>query len=121
MKNTDIKSVTIGIPVKNLKEAIGWYRKLFPNREEVTPMEGIWEVLLTPSVWLQLFESDVEESSSKSINLETNDVTLSRELVISLDVKAGEIETVPGTVQYFEFSDPFGNNFSFVQLLSEKD
>lgn len=121
MKDYEIKSVTVGIPVKNLKEAINWYRKLFPNQKEVTPMEGVWEVLITPSVWLQLFESDIEETSSKSINLETDDIILNRELVISLNVKAGEIETVPDTIQYFEFSDPFGNNFSFVQLLHKKD
>lgn len=121
MENYEIKSVTIGIPVKNLAEATEWYRKLFSNKEEMTPMEGIWEVLIAPSVWIQLFESEAEESSAKSINLETNDITLSRELVASLSVRAGEIETVPGTLQYFEFSDPFGNNFSFVQLLHKNN
>jgi hypothetical protein len=121
MKTNDIKSVTIGMPVKKITEATNWYRKLFPDREEATPMEGIWEILIMPSVWLQLFESDAKENSSKSINLETNDILLSRKLVMSLGVKAGEIEIVPNIIQYFEFSDPFGNNFSFIQLLSKKD
>ena len=118
MKENEIKSVTIGIPVKNLKETMLWYQKFLPNREELTPGEGIWEVSVTSSVWLQFFESDVVESSSRSINLETNDIKKSRELVLSLDIEAEEIKEVPETVRYFEFSDPFGNKFSFVQILS---
>ena len=114
MENHKIKSVTIGIPITNLEEGINWYRKLFPNQKELIPMEGIWEISVTSSVWLQLFESDTKEISSRSINLETNNIELSHDFIKSLNVKVGKIEEVPETVKYFEFTDPFGNNFSFV-------
>lgn len=116
MKNFKINSVTIGIPVTNLEEGINWFRKLLPNQEEMIPTEGIWEISITSSVWLQLFESNTKEISSKSINLETNNIEASHELIKKLNVKIGEIEEVPQTIKYFEFSDPFGNNFAFVEI-----
>ncbi len=112
-----INSITIGLPVTDLNRAVEWYRKLLGELEEVSPMEGIIEMKVMPSFWLQLFEVETKESSSKSLNLETENIELSHELVLSLGRDAGQIETVPETIHYFEFSDPFGNLLSFYQLL----
>lgn len=111
-----INSVTVGLPVTNLVQAIDWYRQLLGKLEELNPAEGIWEVCVTPSFTLQLFELESEETSSKNVGFETSDIEASRTLVLSLGVMAGEIETVPDAVRYFEFSDPFGNLLSFYQL-----
>ena len=113
-----INSVTVGLPVTDLKRATDWYRQLLGEREEVIPMDGVWEIQVASSFWLQLFELDAEESSSKSVNFETENIEQSHELVLSLGVEAGQIETVPEAVQYFEFSDPFGNLLSFYKPLS---
>ncbi|WP_261841396.1 VOC family protein [Aliamphritea ceti] len=112
-----ISSVTVGLPVTDLSRATDWYRLLLGSLEEVSPMEGIWEIRVTSSFWLQLFELEAEESSSKSVNFETDDIERSHELVLSLGVDAGQIETVPEAIQYFEFSDPFGNLLSFYKTL----
>jgi len=114
---SNINSVTVGIPVTDLERAIEWYRQLLGEREEMVPMEGIWEIQLTSSFWLQLFQADAEESSLKSINIETDSIEQAHALVSSLGVEAGAIETVPDAVQYFEFSDPFGNLLSFCKTL----
>lgn len=82
-------------------------------------MDGIWEVRVTPSFWLQFFGFNGEESSLKSVNFETDNIEHSHKLVLSLGVKAGQIETVPEAVQYFEFKDPFDNLLSFYKSLSE--
>lgn len=113
-----INSVTVGLPVTDLNRAIEWYRKLLGELEEVSPMEGIIEIRVLSSFWLQLFEVEADESSLKSVNLETENIELSHELVLSLGADTGKIETVPETIHYFEFSDPFGNLLSFYQLLS---
>lgn len=112
-----ISSVTVGLPVTNLAQAIDWYRQLLGELEELNPAEGVWEVCVTPSFTLQLFELESEEISSKNVGFETSDIEVSHKLVLGLGVMAGEIETVPNAVRYFEFSDPFGNLLSFYQLL----
>lgn len=114
-----IVSATVGLPVSDLNKAIEWYRQLLGEREEINPIEGVWEARVTPSFWLQLFELEPDVSSSKVVRFETEDVERSRKLALSLGVEVGEIETVPEAVRFFEFSDPFGNMLSFYQLLSE--
>ncbi len=116
--NDKVNSVTVGLPVTDLSRATEWYRLLLGKLEEANPMDGIWEIRVTSSFWLQLFEIDIEESSLKSVNFETDNIENSHKLVLSLGVEAGQIETVPEAVQYFEFSDPFGNLLSFYQSLS---
>ena len=113
----EIASVIVSIPVTNLNQAIDWYRQLLGEREEITPTEGIWEIVVTPSFTLQLFELDAEESSSKSLGFETTDIKFSHKLAVDLGANVGDIETVPDAVHYFEFSDPFGNLLSFYQPL----
>ena len=113
-----ISSVTVGLPVTDLNRAIDWYRQLLGELEEISPAEGIWEICVTSSFTLQLFELDCKESSSKNVGFETSDIKLSHKLVLSLGVEVGEIETVPEAVHYFEFSDPFGNLLSFYQFVN---
>lgn len=117
--NNKISSVTVSLPVTNLNQAIDWYRWLLGELEEINPAEGIWEICVTPSFTLQLFEQESRESSSKNVGFETSNIELSHKLAFSLGVKVGDIETVPEAVHYFEFSDPFGNSLSFYQLVND--
>lgn len=112
-----ISSVTVGLPVTDLNRAIDWYRQLLGELEEISPTEGVWEICITPSFTLQLFELESEESSSINVGFETDSIELSHKLALSLGVKVGDIETVPEAVSYFQFSDPFGNLLSFYQLM----
>ena len=113
-----INSVTVGVPVPDLEKSIEWYRKLLGDLESFSPTEGIWEICVTSSFTLQLFELESEESSMKNIGFESTDIEESHRLVTTLGVTVKEIETVPDTVRYFEFSDPFGNLLSFYQVLA---
>ena len=119
MNNININSATVGLPVTNLNQAIDWYRQLLGSRDEISPTEGIWEISITSSFWLQLFESTATESSAKSVNFETDNIESIHQLASSLGVDVGPIETVPEAVHYFEFSDPFGNLLSFYQPLTD--
>ncbi len=49
---------------------------------------------------------------------ESSDIEASRMLAVSLGSGVGDIQTVPQTVTYFEFRDPFGNRLSFYKLLA---
>jgi hypothetical protein len=38
-------------------------------------------------------------------------------LASSLSINVGQIQTVPATIRFFEFRDPFGNRLSLYELL----
>lgn len=113
----EIGSVTIGIPVVDLTEGIAWYRRLLPNAEEIAPAPGVWEISITPSVWLQVFEQKCSGPNPAVIRFECVCIEAGRELALELSKEVGEIETIPGVVRYFEFRDPFGNQFSYYELM----
>ena len=114
---TTIRSITVGLPVGDLNEGVAWYRQLIGPAEEAEPAPGVWECLLMPSVWLQLFEQDADSPNPSVMRFEAANIQDSHGLAVRLGSDVGEIETVPGVVSYFDFSDPFGNHLSFYQLL----
>jgi lactoylglutathione lyase len=115
---TKIKSITVGLPVTELKRAVEWYRQLLGEVEEVNPAPGVWEFQIVPSGWLQLFESEINELNQSVMRFESHDIEASRMLASSLSINVDQIKTVPETVRYFEFGDPFGNRLSFYELLA---
>src|SRR4030095_16986556 len=115
---TKIKSFTVGLPVTELKRAVEWYRQLLGEVEEVNPAPGVWEFQIVPSGWLQLFESEINETNQSVVRFESHDIEASRMLASSLSINLDQIENVPEAVRYFEFRDPFGNRLSFYELLA---
>lgn len=114
-----IRSVTVGIPVRDLGEAIAWYRQLVGRGEELEPAPGVWELELMPSVWLQLFEQAPEGTNPSILRFEAERIEASHDHVTRLCDDVGAIQDVAGAVRYFEFQDPFGNQLSFYQLLDD--
>lgn len=111
------QSITVALPVFSLEQAVDWYRKLLGAVEEMNPAPGVWEFQLTSSAWLQLFELEPGSPNPAVLRLEVDDVGASHELALRLETEVGAIETVPGVIRYFEFTDPFGNQLSFYELL----
>jgi len=119
METNRINSVTIGIPVSNLKEATDWYREILGNPEVINPAPDVAELSLTSTSWLQLFQVKNSESNPTILRFESNDIVASHELALKHGVQVGDVETVPGFVKYFDFRDPYGNALSFYELLEE--
>ena len=113
-----VKIFSVGLPVIDLNSAVDWYRRLLGEVEELNPAPGVWEFKIVPSGWLQLFESEINEPNQSVVRFESHDSEASRVLASSLSINVDQIETVPGTVKYFEFRDPFGNRLSFYELLA---
>ena len=78
---TKVKTFTVGLPVRELKRAVEWYRQLLGEVEEVNPAPGVWEFQIVPSGWLQLFESEINEPNQSVIRFESHDIEASRMLV----------------------------------------
>ena len=114
-----IKSITIGLPVPDLKKATAWYREILGNPEIINPAPGVSELSLTSTSWLQLFEVESSEANPTALRFESNDIMASHKLALKYGNQVGEVEIVPSVVKYFEFHDPFGNTLSFYELFAE--
>ena len=119
METNIIKSITIGLPVPDLKKATAWYREILGNPEIINPAPGVSELSLTSTSWLQLFQVENIESNPTVLRFESNDIKLSHELALKHGSQVGDVETVPDVVKYFDFQDPYGNMLSFYELLEK--
>lgn len=114
-----IVGVTVGIGVKNVKEAAAWYKSLLGDVETMEPDPGTIELKLTDNTWLQLDDTGYLEvgGGSSIIRLETEDIEAAHEQAKKLSSDVDDIVIVEGVVKYFDFKDPSGNRLSYVQLI----
>ena len=118
--NQKIKGITIGIAVKDVKEATNWYKSLFgENIEIMEPAPDTIELKLTDNVWLQLDDTGYLTLGGESsvVRFETDDIYTAHEFAKKLASDVGDIVTVEGVVKYFDFKDPWNNRLSYVQLM----
>ena len=114
-----IKGITIGIGVRNAQEALGWYKSLLGDIEVIEPVQGLFELKLTDTTWLQLDDTGYLEvgGGSAIIRFETESIENAHDLTKKLTSHVEEITVVEGVVKYFDFKDPSGNRLSFVQII----
>jgi catechol 2,3-dioxygenase-like lactoylglutathione lyase family enzyme len=111
-------SITVGIPVGELEEATRWYARLLDAGPDIEPVEGIVEFEVRDGVWLQLFEGS-GGSGESVIRLGVPDVDAARERLGGLGFEVGEVERVPGVIAFCDIADPWRNQLSLYQVLSE--
>lgn len=113
----NIENITIGIAVRDVKEAVRWYKALLGDVETMEPAPGTIELQLTGNTWLQLDDTGYLEVGGSIIRLETKDVDAMHEIVKKLMPDTGDIEVVEGVIRYFDFKDSAGNRLSCYQLM----
>lgn len=113
----EIQSITIGIAVDDVTEAVRWYKTLLGDVETMEPAPGTIELQLTESTWLQLDDTDDLKVSGSIIRLETQDIDAIHKKVKILKPDVGDIELVEGVIRYFDFKDTTGNRLSYYQLI----
>jgi lactoylglutathione lyase len=113
----NIENITIGIAVKDVKEAARWYKALLGDVETMEPAPGTMELQLTGNTWLQLDDTGYLEVGGSIIRLETKDIDAMHKIVKKLMPDTGDIELVEGVIRYFDFKDPAGNRLSYYQLM----
>jgi predicted enzyme related to lactoylglutathione lyase len=113
-----IESITIGIAVKDVKEATRWYKTLLGDVETMEPAPGTIELQLSENAWLQLDDTGYLEvgGGSSIVRLETKDIDAAHKVVKELTSDVDDIETVEGVIRYFDFKDSAGNRLSYYQL-----
>src|SRR5687768_16890603 len=113
----NIENITIGIAVKDVKEAARWYKALLGDVETMEPAPGTMELQLTGNTWLQLDDTGYLEVGGSIIRLETKDMDAMHKIVKKLMPDTGDIEVVEGVIRYFDFKDPARNRLSYYQLM----
>jgi len=113
------KSVSVGIPVKNLELAITWYQRAFDLGEpDLLPMPGLVEFDLG-SFWLQLAESPESAGvAGVSVNMSVTDAAAERQRFAELGLSVSDLQHIEGVVDYFELTDLDGNVLGFVTELA---
>lgn len=114
-----IQNITIGIAVKDVGEAVDWYKTLLGDIETMEPAPGTVELQLTENTWLQLDDTGYLTVGGSIIRLETEDIDEIHQKVKTLQPDVGEIEHVEGVIRYFDFEDVAGNRLSFYQLIHQ--
>ena len=114
--------MTVGLPVSDLGQALGWYRDVFGLGEpDLAPADGVLEFQVGP-VWLQLSVAPAAPVAPAAAGTVTRfgvaDAGGERTRLTGLGVPVGPLEHVPGAVDYFDFADPDGNRLSLYSFPS---
>ena len=111
-----VKDVIVVIAVSDLSKSREWYSRLFGKGPDLEPFPGNVEFKVG-GAWVQISSGKVR-SSSWSLQLEVRDLSLERERLREAGIAAGEIETAPNVISWFDLSDPDGNAIRWFQVLT---
>jgi catechol 2,3-dioxygenase-like lactoylglutathione lyase family enzyme len=109
--------VTIGIPVRDLASSRTWYERLLGKEPDLEPVAGIVEYQVG-GVWVQLMDGE-PPGGSWTLRFGVADLDSEHERLRGLGIEAGDVQTVPGAIRYFDFADPDGNRLSWYQELDQ--
>lgn len=112
-----VTSATVGLPVRELRAAENWYRRVFEvTSPSIEPAPGVAEIVVGP-IELQLSEEPPERSGAQvTLRLGVPDAAVEYQRLTGLGLTLGPLEHVPGVVDYFDFTDPDGNALSLYSL-----
>jgi lactoylglutathione lyase len=119
MSGMNLTSVTVGLPVRDLRRAEDWYRKVFElTGPAVEPAPGLVELTLG-SIDLQLIEDLAGQPGAQNgLRVGVDDAAAEHERLTALGLDLDPVQHVPGAVDYFDFTDPDGNTLGVYSLNS---
>ncbi|HEX7057709.1 MAG TPA: VOC family protein [Bacilli bacterium] len=114
-----IESVTVGIPVKDIQEAVTWYERIFGTVTGFEPVPGIREIEINPGFWLQLLEVDEINPGQGIVRFGVFGIEAERERLLRLNIEVGPVHRINGVVAYCNFCDPYGNRLGLYETLEK--
>ncbi len=112
----DVRETIVEIKVSDLSKSQEWYSRLLGKGPDLEPFPGNVEFKVG-GAWVQIVKGKVQ-TSSWSLQLEVRDLSRERERLRASGIAAGEINTVPKVISYFDLSDPDGNTMRWFQVLT---
>lgn len=111
------QEVTVGVPVASIVDAEAWYLNLLGSDVEVLrPVPGVVEFKVTPSVWLQIFEADEQQTSGAIVRFLVDDIEAAQVQHATVGIISGEAVELPNVVSFSEFTDLDGNALGLYDL-----
>ena len=114
----DVKDMITVIAVSDLSKSREWYSRLFGKGPDLEPFPGNVEFKIG-GAWVQISSGKVQPSSWR-LELEVRDLSRERERLREAGIAAGEIETAPNVISWFDLSDPDGNAIRWFQVLTSE-
>ena len=108
-------SVTIGLPVRSLPDAIGWYRMVLGSKRTLQPVPHILEFEVHQGIWLQLVEDQEREPGDGVVRFGVKDIESEWNRLRKAGVPVSEITRHEGGIAYLYLQDPYGNRLSLYQ------
>lgn len=112
MQNT---SVTIGLPVRSLPDAIGWYRMVLGSKRTLQPVPHILEFEVNQGVWLQLVEDHERTPGDGVVRFGVRNLEGEHARLRKAGVAVSAITRHEGGISYLYLRDPYGNRLSLYQ------
>jgi len=111
------QEVTVGVPVASIVDAEAWYLNLLGSDVEVLkPFPGVVEFKVAPGVWLQIFETDGQQTSGAIVRFLVDDIEATQIQRADVGINTGEAIEIPNVVVFSEFTDPDGNALGLYDL-----
>jgi predicted enzyme related to lactoylglutathione lyase len=109
-------SITVGIPVSDIGEAVRWYQRVLAIDFGIEPVPGVHEFEIRQGCWLQLFRG--EPSGTEHVfRFGVEDIESQRSRLLDLGVAVTDIERVEGVIAFCDFADPDGNRLSLYEVI----
>jgi catechol 2,3-dioxygenase-like lactoylglutathione lyase family enzyme len=113
----NVTSITVGIPVSDLRVAVRWYQRVLELDRGIEPAPGIREFEVSPGCWLQLFREAGASGSEHVFRVGVEDIDEARRRLLGLGVTVADTERIEGVIAFCDFVDPDGNRLSLYEVL----
>lgn len=112
-------SVTVGLPVRSLPDAIAWYRTVLGSKRTLQPVPHILEFEVARGIWLQLVEDHERSPGDGVVRFGVHDVEAERSRLLRAGVDTSAITRHDGVIAFFYVTDPWGNRLSLYQEMRQ--
>ncbi|MEV8567564.1 VOC family protein [Streptomyces sp. NPDC051322] len=101
-------------PVTDIGTAVAWYERLLGRPADTRPMPGLADWHISPSGWIQVFESP-EHAGSTLLNLVVDDLDATLSKLAAVGIAAGAIQPGGVNVRFAAVHDPDGNRVTLLE------
>jgi hypothetical protein len=112
-----IDNAIASVAVRNLDNAVSWYRALLRRGPDSTPMPEVAEWRFPRGGWLQVYEL-AERAGNGSVTLAVSDIEELVTHVGKLGIDTSQ-RTSSAKVETLMIADPDGNHIAFAEAIDE--
>ncbi|WBB61011.1 VOC family protein [Streptomyces sp. WMMC500] len=101
-------------PVRDVEPAVAWYEQLFGRAADARPMPGLADWHLSPSGWVQVFQSP-DHAGASLLNLVVDDLDRALSDLAERGLAPGQVQPGSRGVRFAALDDPDGNRVTLIE------